>query len=79
MSNLPSLPYSVRASFLEHQRKEWEKVLESSRSNLIGEGKPDFQQHWEDVNCYALEKIQEIDRQIEQLKLKNYCIALATK
>ena len=70
MNSLPeSLPYSVKVSFFEHQRKEWEKVVESSKNTLASADRPDCLQHWENVNSYALAKIQEIDRKIEELKL----------
>jgi hypothetical protein len=70
MNNLPdSMPYSVKVSFFEHQRREWEKVLEVSESTAAGADRSDCLQHWQSVNSYALEKIQEIDRKIEELKL----------
>jgi hypothetical protein len=70
MNSIPdSLPYSVKVSFFEYQRREWEKVVESSKSTLSGADSPDWLQHWESVNSYALAKIQEIDRKIEELKL----------
>jgi hypothetical protein len=69
VNSLPdSLPYSVKVSFFEYQRKEWEKVIESSKNILAGADKPDCLQHWENVNSYALEKIQEIDKKLEELK-----------
>jgi hypothetical protein len=70
MNNITdSLPYSVKVSFFEHQRREWEKVVESSKTSLSTADNPDWLQHWENVNNYALSKIQEIDRKIEELKL----------
>jgi hypothetical protein len=70
MISIPdSLPASVKVSFFEYQRREWEKVVESSKSTLAGADKSDCLQHWENVNSYALAKIQEIDRKIEELKL----------
>ncbi len=70
MNSLPdSLPYSVKVSFFEYQRKEWEKVLESSKNTLAEIDKTEYLQHWESVNRYALAQIQEIDRKIEELKL----------
>ncbi|MGD6808681.1 MAG: hypothetical protein ACQCN3_03195 [Candidatus Bathyarchaeia archaeon] len=69
MTNLPdSVPYNIKVSFFEYQRKEWEKVLESSKNNSIEEIQADSSQHWVNVNRYALEKIQQIDKQIEELK-----------
>ncbi len=68
MNSLPdSVPYNIKVSFFENQRKEWEKVLETSKSSLVEENLSDMQ-HWVSVNRYALEKIQEIDRQLEELK-----------
>lgn len=70
MNSLPdSLPISVKVSFFEHQRKEWEKVIESSKNTLTDAERAECLQHWESVNSYALAKIQEIDRKIEELKL----------
>jgi hypothetical protein len=69
MNSLPkTVPNHVKVSFFEHQRKEWEKILESSKSNTIEEKRADYVQHWESVSSYALARIQEIDQQIEQLK-----------
>jgi hypothetical protein len=69
VNSLPdSLPANVKVSFFEHQRKEWEKVLESSK-NTLPVVDTDCLQHWESVNSYALAKIQEIDRTIAELKL----------
>jgi hypothetical protein len=64
-----SLPYSVKVSFFEHQRKEWEKVIESSKNIMVDTERVDYLQHWESVNSYALAKIQEIDKKLEELKL----------
>jgi hypothetical protein len=70
VNSLPeSLPTNVKVSFFEHQRKEWEKVLESSKNTLAVADTADCLQHWESVNSYALAKIQEIDRTLEELKL----------
>lgn len=70
MKSLPdSMPYSVKVSFFMHQRREWEKVLESSKSINLGDDRSECLQHWESVNSYAVAKIQEIDRKIEALKL----------
>jgi hypothetical protein len=70
MTSLPdSVPYNIKVSFLEYQRKEWEKVLESYKSNSALEDQPDSVQHWANVNTYALKKIKEIDSQLEELKL----------
>ncbi len=69
MTKLPdSVPYNIKVSFFEYQRKEWEKVLESSKNSSIGEEQSDSAQHWVSVNRYALEKIEEIDKKIEELK-----------
>jgi hypothetical protein len=69
MNRLPdSVPIETKVSFFEYQRKEWEKVLESSKNSLV-ENQPDSLQHWVSVNRYALAKIAEIDKQIEELKL----------
>ncbi len=69
MNSLPdSVPYNIKVSFLEYQRKEWEKVLESSKSNSVGENQADCVQHWLNVNRYALKKLEEIDGQLEELK-----------
>jgi hypothetical protein len=56
-------------SFFEYQRKEWEKVIESSKNTLAGADEAACLQHWENVNSYALAKIQEIDKKLEELKL----------
>lgn len=70
MNSLPdSVPYNVKVSFFEHQRKEWEKVLETSKTTA--EENQSSQQHWASVNTYALAKIQEIDRTLEELKLSS--------
>jgi hypothetical protein len=70
VNSLPeSLPYSVKVSFFEYQRKEWEKVIESSKTTLVGADEAACLKHWENVNSYALAKIQEIDRKINELKL----------
>lgn len=70
MTSLPdSVPYNIKVSFLEYQRKEWEKVLESYKSYSVLESQPESVQHWANVNTYALEKIKEIDNKIEELKL----------
>ena len=70
MTSLPdSVPYNIKVSFLEYQRKEWEKVLESYKSHSALENQPGSVQHWDNVNTYALEKIKEIDSQLEDLKL----------
>jgi hypothetical protein len=70
MNNLPdSLPYQIKVSFFEHKRKEWEKVLQSSQTNPTSANQPDFMQHWEVINRYALTKIQEIDGQLAELKM----------
>lgn len=69
MKRLPdSIPYETKVSFFEYQRKEWEKVLESSKNSVV-ENQPDSLQHWLSVNNYALEKIAEIDKQLEELKI----------
>lgn len=70
MNSLPdSLPYSVKVSFFEYQRKEWEKVIESSKKTLFDTAGSDCLEHWECVNSYALAKIQEIDKKLEELRL----------
>jgi len=68
MNSLPdSVPYNIKVSFFEYQRREWEKVLESSKNKSNPEEHQDVE-HWVNVNNYALEKINEIDRQLEALK-----------
>jgi hypothetical protein len=70
MNNLPdSLPYQIKVSFFEHKRKEWEKVIQSSQTFPAGANQPDYLQHWEVINRYALAKIQEIDAQLAELKM----------
>jgi hypothetical protein len=64
-----SLPDKIKISFFEYQRREWEKVLETSASGLISEKQPECQLHWKNVSSYAAERIKEIDRQLQQLKL----------
>jgi hypothetical protein len=64
-----SIPIKIRVSFFEHQRKEWEKVLQTSKGNLVGESQPECLLHWETVSSYALQKIKEIDEQLQQLRL----------
>ncbi|MGE5554758.1 MAG: hypothetical protein ACM3UY_00640 [Methanocella sp.] len=68
MSSLPdSLPINIKVSFFEYQRKEWEKVLEACNHS---EANPAIcMQHWASINTYALAKIQEIDKQLEALKV----------
>lgn len=69
MNRLPdSVPIETKVSFFEYQRREWEKVIEASKNSLV-ENQPDSLQHWVSVNRYALAKIAEIDRQLEELKL----------
>ncbi len=69
MNSLPdSVPYNIKVSFLQYQRREWEKVIESSKTAPPQETQSDFEQHWGSVNRYALEKLKEIDLQIEELK-----------
>ncbi len=63
-----SIPDRVKASFFEYQRKEWEKVLESSVNSRIEENALELQLHWNDVCDYARERIKEIDKQLLQLK-----------
>jgi hypothetical protein len=76
MNTLPdSLPYDIKAAFFEYQRKEWEKVLESSKNSANGENQSEYLQHWEKVSNYALAKIREINQQIEKLKDNAVCIA----
>jgi hypothetical protein len=70
MNSLPdSVPYNIKVSFLQYQRREWEKVLESSKTAPAQETQPDIEQHWGSVNRYALEKLEEIDKQLQELKL----------
>jgi hypothetical protein len=70
MNSLPdSVPYNIKVSFLQYQRREWEKVIESSKTPPAQEAQPDIEQHWGSVNRYALEKLEEIDKQLEELKL----------
>ncbi len=70
MNSLPeTVPNHVKVSFFEYQRKEWEKILASSKDNTAEEKQVDFAQHWESVSSYALARIKEIDQQLEQLKL----------
>lgn len=69
MNSLPdSVPVEIKVSFFEYQRREWEKVLEASKNSLV-ENQPEQLQHWVSVNRYALAKIAEIDRQLEELKI----------
>jgi hypothetical protein len=65
-----SIPDNVKISFFEYKRKEWEKVLEASANSRISETQPESQLHWENINRYAKERIDEIDRQMQQIKLK---------
>lgn len=70
MNSLPdSVPINVKVSFFEHQRREWEKVLEASKTGHSKETPAEYIQHWASVSTYALAKIQEIDRQLEALKM----------
>lgn len=70
MNSLPdSVPINVKISFFEHQRREWEKVLEASKRDHSEEVPAEYLQHWASISIYALAKIREIDRQIEALKM----------
>jgi hypothetical protein len=70
MNRLPdSVPYNIKVSFLQYQRREWEKVIESSKNGPAEETRAEVEQHWINVNTYALAKLAEIDRQLEELKV----------
>ncbi len=66
---LDSVPDKIKISFFEYQRKEWEKVLETSAEGQNSENQPESQLHWENISNYAQARIEEIDRQLQQLKL----------
>ncbi|XHH09541.1 MAG: hypothetical protein ACFCUE_02625 [Candidatus Bathyarchaeia archaeon] len=69
MNRLPdSVPVATKVSFFEYQRREWEKVLEVSKNSSVEDNQSDSLQHWLSVNRYALEKLAEIDKQLEELK-----------
>ncbi|MGD6851004.1 MAG: hypothetical protein ACQCN6_02975 [Candidatus Bathyarchaeia archaeon] len=70
MNSFPnSVPDKIKISFFEYQRREWEKVLETSVSSKNSENHPETQMHWENISNYAQERIEEIDKQLEQLKI----------
>ncbi len=63
-----SIPDKIKISFFEYQRREWEKVLESSTNGRINDNQPESQRHWESISNYALEQIKEIDRQLDKIR-----------
>ncbi len=64
-----SIPDTIKLSFYEYQRKEWEKVLQTSANSRREEDELESKKHWENVGKYAQERIEEIDKQLQQLRL----------
>ncbi len=65
------IPDKIKVSFFEYQRREWEKVVETSEKSRIAEKQPECLLHWESVSKYAQQQITEIDKELQQLKLND--------
>lgn len=67
--NLPEcIPNKIKVSFFENQKKEWQKIVETSEGSLNEENQLEYV-HWKKINDDAKERIREIDERLSLLKL----------